>query len=354
MTTPEGSRQTTLLLRALWGFETALRGLDPLAIPQLREELLVHVPPLEALGEILLAADRNAGQEQGRQGLLRACELTLEAIRSFGRGEDLQEAFTSVHRAARKHCQAQEVLFPLCRAYPEVSRYFAEAGTNLVLTSAEKGPGDETGLFHSTSPQGPYARGGYSLYIPETHPADLSPPLVVALHGGYGHGRDFIWTWLREARSRGFVLLAPTSLGRTWSILDPGIDGEPLNQLLEEVCSRCGIDRHRILLTGMSDGGTFALAAGISPGSPYQAIAPVSCTLPPVDMGHAKGKRLLWVHGARDWMFPVSRTVQACNALLGAGADIRLRVVPDLSHTYPREENTAILQWFEAGLPDRA
>ena len=34
-------------------------------------------------------------------------------------------------------------------------------------------------------------------------------PLVVALHGGHGHGRDFLWSWLREARARGMLAALP-------------------------------------------------------------------------------------------------------------------------------------------------
>ena len=37
-------------------------------------------------------------------------------------------------------------------------------------------------------------------------PAAFMRPWTVVtymfLHGGFGHGRDFLWTWLREARSR--------------------------------------------------------------------------------------------------------------------------------------------------------
>jgi hypothetical protein len=32
------------------------------------------------------------------------------------------------------------------------------------------------------------------------------------------------------------------------------------------------------------------------------------------------------------------------------GADITLRVVHDLSHTYPRDENARILSWFDPGM----
>jgi len=46
----------------------------------------------------------------------------------------------------------------------------------------------------------------------------------------------------------------------------------------------------------------------------------------------------------------VSRAVNACKDLSLAGADVRLKVVPDLSHAYPREENDAILRWFDPSL----
>jgi phospholipase/carboxylesterase len=49
------------------------------------------------------------------------------------------------------------------------------------------------------------------------------------------------------------------------------------------------------------------------------------------------------VHGAQDWMFAVGRAVKACKEISSAGADVRLKVVPDLSHAYPRQENDAIL-----------
>jgi phospholipase/carboxylesterase len=338
---------SSTLVQTLSGFEAALRKLNPLAISQIRDELAIHLPPLAAAREFLHAFDQTAGDERGRQVLLRTCELILDAITNFGKEENLQEAFMSVLRAARKHCQAQEALFELCSVFPEVDRYFLEPGTAPVLMPAAGPQGGETGLSHCGSNQAPYARGGYELYIPDVSTPKRTWPLIVALHGGYSHGRDFIWTWLREARSRGFVLLAPTSLGKTWSITNVEVDGQMLNRHLEEVYTRVSIDRNRILLTGMSDGGTFALALGISPDYPYSAIAPVACALPPVDMQNAKGRRLFWVHGAQDWMFPVSRTIQACQSLLRAGADIKLKVVDDLSHAYPRKENNAILRWFE-------
>jgi len=51
-----------------------------------------------------------------------------------------------------------------------------------------------------------------------------------------------------------------------------------------------------------------------------------------------------------DWMFPVQTAREAAALLERAGADLCYREIPDLSHTYPREENARILEWFDPAL----
>ena len=54
------------------------------------------------------------------------------------------------------------------------------------------------------------------------------------------------------------------------------------------------------------------------------------------------------VHGARDWMFPVSIARTAQRALTASGVKVTYREIADLSHAYPREEGSSILDWFLA------
>ncbi len=49
-------------------------------------------------------------------------------------------------------------------------------------------------------------------------------------------------------------------------------------------------------------------------------------------------------------MFPIDRARQDCDLLTAAGADVTLRVIDDLSHTCPREQNDGILTWFDLSL----
>jgi phospholipase/carboxylesterase len=121
--------------------------------------------------------------------------------------------------------------------------------------------------------------------------------------------------------------------------------------MVESVASRYPVDRARILLTGMSDGATYALLCGLREGMPFTHLAALCGVLHPMllangDLARARGIPIYLVHGALDWMFPVHTARLARQALAAAGARLVYREVEDLSHTYPRDENPRILEWL--------
>jgi len=117
------------------------------------------------------------------------------------------------------------------------------------------------------------------------------------------------------------------------------------------VSSRYTIDPDRRLLTGMSDGGTFSYVSGIQENSPFTHLAPVSASFHPMLLEMSTAERLSGLpvfitHGALDWMFPVDMAAMAAQSFQAVGAKVRFEAVEDLSHTYPTEMNTTIMQWF--------
>ena len=103
----------------------------------------------------------------------------------------------------------------------------------------------------------------------------------------------------------------------------------------------------------MSDGGTFTLLSGLDDESPFTHLAPVAASFHPLLLTMAEPRRVTGlpvylVHGALDWMFPVSIARTAQRALTAAGAKVTYREIADLSHAYPREEGSAMLDWFLA------
>jgi phospholipase/carboxylesterase len=281
----------------------------------------------------------------------------LAAFVTAARGSD--DPF-DLYRALRRFARVQESLYPLAPAFDPVSRWFLDPARreddDLVDrlregTLREDDDAARIGVLHADNNRD--TRGGFSLYVPETWDGHAAMPLVVALHGGHGHGRDFLWSWLREARARQTLVLAPTSESRTWSLMGHDVDAPRLLRMVESVAERYPVDRARVLLTGMSDGATYALMQGAREASPFTHLAPACGVLHPMLLTggalHALRDRPIYlVHGALDWMFPVETTRLARDVLTTAGARIVYREIEDLSHAYPRDENPAILDWLMA------
>ena len=60
------------------------------------------------------------------------------------------------------------------------------------------------------------------------------------------------------------------------------------------------------------------------------------------NIDRARQKPIYLVHGALDWLFPVTLAQEAARVLRDADAKLVYREIEDLSHTYPREENIRI------------
>jgi phospholipase/carboxylesterase len=288
--------------------------------------------------------------------LVAASEAALAAFEGLRAAPEDPESLTAIFRALRHLPKAQEALYPLAQGLPPVSRFFLDPAVrddgDLLKRLAKAEPGPDTGVLHYDN--APDARGGFSAYVPEYYDPEVAWPLVIALHGGSGNGRAFLWNWLRDARSRGAILVAPTASGRTWAISGPDPDTPNLGRLLSYVGGRWNVDASRILLTGMSDGGTFSYVSGLETASPFTHLAPVSAAFHPMLASFAEPARLEGlpihiVHGALDWMFPVDMAREAASDLTRAGAAVTYLEIEDLSHTYPREANARILAWLGVG-----
>lgn len=341
------------LLQSLTALEFVARHLDPLAIESVIEGIGTPDDSLRAVRREL-DDDSRVLQSDARQLLVASDEVlaAFDGIRNvLQQGDDLYALF----RAMRHLPRAQEALYPLAAELPAVNSYFLDSSlrknAGALARNAQPVRDGETGVMHIDNEPG--SRGGYSLYVPESYTQERALPLVMALHGGSGNGRSFLWSWLRDARSFGAILLAPTAIGRTWALMGDDTDTPNLNRILDHVSDRWRIDPERLLLTGMSDGGTFCYVSGLEAHSRFTHLAPVSATFHPLmaamaDPERARELPIYMVHGARDWMFPVEVARHARQALTAAGADVNYREIEDLSHCYPREINKELLAWMRA------
>lgn len=280
-----------------------------------------------------------------------ATTFALQACAGLRAAPGADNPMGETFRAMRQYSRALEALAVLADTVPEVGRYFLEPGVR-DDPAFRQSPAADSGIFHSGNTTN--ERGGFSVIVPPLYDPLKPGPVIVALHGGSGHGRLFLWNWLTEARSRSVIVIAPTAIGGTWSLMEPEIDSQNLGAILEQVRGRWNVDPTRMLLTGMSDGGTFTLLSGLAEDSPFTHLAPVAASFHPMLLAMSSPRRLTGLpihltHGAQDWMFPVGVARTAHRALAAAGAAIVYREIAELSHAYPRDGQGEVLDWFLGG-----
>lgn len=348
------ARLVPAVLRGLHALEFAGRNLSPANLPRLVEALKGRDDDLAPALQASRAAVWPQHLGPARDCIERAAAAVAGGTADLLAALEAPEPLRAAYRALRRHAEAAAAIYPMAAHLEPVSHFFLEAPARgdaaLAARLAASNPmRKDTGVIHVGGPPG--ARGAFSLYVPEYYDAARPWPLVAALHGGSGNGGAFLWSWLREARTRGAIVLSPTAAGSTWSLMEPEIDGANIERMLTEVSNHWNVDPARRLLTGMSDGGTFAYVYGLRGDCPFTHLAPVAASFHPLIMEMADGVRLRGlpvriVHGTQDWMFPPEMAQMAHRVLESAGAAVVYREIGDLSHTYPRDENSPMLEWF--------
>jgi len=344
------------LLDGLDALRRAARHLHPLLLGQIATAVAPAERPLRDGLAALHAPVWPDRLHWLREALDRAAQPALRAFDGLRAAGDTGDT-TAAWRSLRLYAEACDALWPIARISPAVSRFFLddasrrdEALLDRIERAEAAGAGAE--VDHVGNARG--SRGGYSLFLPAA--ADRAPPpLVVALHGGRGHGNVFIWSWLPAARAAGCILVAPTATGATWALQGPDDDTPNLMRILDEVRARRPFDARRVLLTGMSDGGTFCWVTGLQAATPFTHLAPFSGSFHPLLVEFADAQRLRGlpvhiVHGAQDWMFPPEVARGAAEALRRVGADVVHREIADLPHTFATDQTGPVLRWFLDGV----
>lgn len=249
-------------------------------------------------------------------------------------------------------CRGLSVLYAERKRFPTLYDYWvlpdtANRRAELEQTSAKL----EVGILHRPASN---AHNEYSLYVPEYYTPATDWPLIICLHGGYGRADDYMWTWLRPAKSRGYLVLSPKSRGPTWSVPQPRIDIASVRAMFDAVCARYAVDRTRVYVSGLSDGGTFTYLLGLDQADLFAGIAPIAGELSPAADGMLRQKQGLQlpihvIHGAHDFIFPVASVRSSNELLTHIGYRLTYTELPDWSHSLTHAVNeTLVLPWFES------
>ena len=195
----------------------------------------------------------------------------------------------------------------------------------------------------------------YLRYLPpEYADSDKEFPLVIFLHGSGERGDDLnlvaIHGWPRyaeEGQDYPFILVSPQLPDtKNWS-------GhiESLNGLLEHLQATLRVDKSRIYLTGLSNGGTATwLWATSSESNPFAAIIPV-CGAGVVWMARELLKTPVWAHhGDQDAAIAYTESVRMVDQINAWGGNAKLTIYPGVGHNSWENAYTdpALIEWMLA------
>lgn len=344
------------LLRMLRVFETEFEdiqfgelGASQARLRAAQEELIPHTRlALETLTPPPALAGLHHDVHQALADLENAYEYYLN-----GRGNDFINA---LFHCRQLFIRAVAALYSLRADLPVVSRYFLIPALHDQIPYREQpdGAGVQVPVGVVRVPAND-DHEAFSLYVPEDYdPAGAPRPLIVCLHGASGSGEEYLWTWLRLAKSHGYLLLAPKSTEITWSVLRPEVDIASVAGAIDRVRAEYHVDRNRTFLTGLSDGATFSYLLAFLAPEYFAGVAPVAGELsqiaePLLRKKEGRDVPVFVVHGRRDHIFPIE-TVRSTSGLLNRlGYAIRFDELPDWGHAYPyRINEELVFPWFDA------
>jgi predicted esterase len=198
----------------------------------------------------------------------------------------------------------------------------------------------------------PFAPGTHSLRLGRGRDGVLvvppapahGTPLLVALHGAGGTGRQITSLLAAEAGRRGLLVLAPDARGPTWDVLRGGYgpDVTFLGEALAAVFARFAVEA--VAVSGFSDGASYALSIGLANGDLFgHVLAWSPGFMAPSDL---VGRPPVFVsHGTGDRVLPIDRCSRRLVPVLRAdGYDVRYDEF-DGGHVVPPGVLSASLDW---------
>lgn len=234
----------------------------------------------------------------------------------------------------------------------------------------------------------------YRLFVPPNDDRSKSYPLVLFLHGGGENGDDnekqlhgtegaTVWAEPAEQAKRPAFVLAPQArayfggdpklpiggFGITRNrdserymdeVLKPSADVQMALKVLEKVLNEYSIDRKRVYVTGLSQGGFGTWNISLLRPDLFAAMVPIAGGGDPARMGKLVNKPIWAFHAADDPVVPVMYSRNSIAALRKAGGNPMYTELPSGTFFDPNEHwswvyayrNEAVREWlFKQALP---
>lgn len=187
------------------------------------------------------------------------------------------------------------------------------------------------------------------LHVPASAGGAEPARLVLCLHGAGQGPRDGLAPLLGFAQAHRLLLLAPASHGVTWDAVADGWgeDVRRIDRALAAVLATHRVDPQRLVISGFSDGASYALSLGLANADLFThvvAFSPGSL----LDGPRVGTPRVFVSHGLADQTLPIDESTRRIVARLDADrvpTEVRLFDGP---HVVPPDIAESAVRWLLA------
>lgn len=190
----------------------------------------------------------------------------------------------------------------------------------------------------------------YALYVPEDYDPGKAYPLILCLHGAGFDGDSYLDRW-QPRLGNDYLLVCPSlQFGAWWTR-----EAEDLvTRLLAEIVETYHVDRDKIFLTGMSNGGIGTYLIGMNHVDLFAAFIPMAAALPgPLLklLDNTGDTPFYIIHGSQDEVIPAKYSREVETYLRENNRTVIYREHDRKhpmagGHFFPREELPALLDWM--------
>lgn len=182
----------------------------------------------------------------------------------------------------------------------------------------------------------------YRLVVPRTVALAKPAPLVVAFHGFLIDSKDLMPKYTKlnaTAKKHRFELAYPEAIDRAWGLAPAKIRADLafFDALVKRICTDYRIDRKRIYVVGMSNGGYFAHLVGKERSKRVAAVASHSGPLGLQTLHGIGAQRkfpVLILHGKNDPLFPIKVARDNRDSYRREGHPVKYVEIDGLGHAW--------------------
>lgn len=205
----------------------------------------------------------------------------------------------------------------------------------------------------------PFDSGHYYAYIPEKKTPDERLGALIFLHGNGGNFKLMPWALRALAERHRLAILAPTfgyGLWGTGAI-------EAIDRVWEDARNTFSLDRDRVFLAGLSDGGKGVTRQGRAHPELFRGLLYLSPTIIASELSDPdfarswRGRPIFVATGGRDWNVRPATVERGVDLLRKSGAQVDYALYPDEDHFLflgrRRELLDQISKWMDGVSPVR-